>query len=62
MTYDQKFQFQFQVNFDKTKHLAESTIKQRELEREKLVTAERDKLEKERRDKDLEELKRADDL
>merc|ERR550532_1612566 len=50
------------VNFDKTKHLAESTIKQRELEREKLVTEERDKLEKERRDKNLEELKRADDL
>jgi len=50
------------VNFDKTKHLAESTIKQRELEREKLVTEERDKLEKERRDKNLEELKRAEDL
>ena len=50
------------MNFDKTKHLAESTIKQRELEREKLVTEERDKLEKERRDKNLEELKRAEDL
>merc|ERR1712223_1593755 len=46
------------VNFDKTKHLAESTIKQRELEREKLVPAERDKLEKERRSKELAELKR----
>ena len=52
----------FQVDFDKTKYLAESTIKRREEEREKLVQSEREKEEKERRDKDLEELKRADEM
>ena len=51
-----------QVDFDKTKYLAESTIKKREEEREKLVQSEREKEEKERRDRDLEELKRADEM
>ena len=50
------------MNFDKTKHLAESTIKRRAQEREKLVEEERDKEEKKRREKDLEELKRAEEL
>lgn len=56
------FQFDLQVDFDKTKYLAESTIKKREEEREKLVQSEREKEEKERRDRDLEELKRADEM
>ena len=51
-----------QVDFDKTKYLAESTIKKREEEREKLVQEEQEKDKKERRDKDLEELKRADEM
>ena len=38
-----------QVDFDKTKHLAESTIKKREKEREKLIQREREKEEAERR-------------
>jgi hypothetical protein len=50
------------VDFDKTKHLAESTLKRRGQEREKIVQEERDKEDKQRRDKDLEELKLAEDL
>ena len=51
-----------QVDFDKTKHLAESTIKKRKIEREKLVEKEREKEEAERKHKEIEEMKRADDL
>ena len=50
------------MDFDKTKHLAESTIKRRAQERERLVLEEREKEETERRQQDLEELKRADEL
>ena len=50
------------MDFDKTKHLAESTIKKRKIEREKLVEKEREKGESERRHKEIEEMKRADDL
>jgi len=50
------------VDFDKTQHLAESTLKRRAQERDKLVQEERDKEEKHRREKELEELKLADDL
>ncbi len=57
-----QFHFQFQVDFDKTKHLAESTIKKRQQEREKLIDKEREKEESERRRKELEELKRQDEL
>lgn len=51
-----------QVDFDKTKHLAESTIKKREKEREKLIQREREKEEAEKRKRQLDELKRADEL
>merc|ERR1712066_290262 len=51
-----------EVDFDKTKHLAESTIKKRKIEREKLVEKEREKEEAERKHKEIEEMKRADDL
>ena len=50
------------MDFDKTKHLAESTIKKRQQEREKLIDKEREKEESERRRKELEELKRQDEL
>ena len=50
------------MDFDKTKHLAESTIKRRTQEREKLVAEEREKEEADRRQKYLEEIKRAEDL
>jgi len=46
------------VDFDRTKHLAESTIKQRAQEREKLILQEREKEESEKKKKQLEELKR----
>jgi len=48
----------FQVDFDRTKHLAESTIKQRAQEREKLIRQEREREEAEKKKKELEELKR----
>ena len=51
-----------QVDFDKTKHLPDSTIKKRGQEREKLIDKEREKEESERRSKELAELKRQDDL
>ena len=47
-----------QVDFDRTKHLAESTIKQRAQEREKLIRQEREREEAEKKKKELEELKR----
>lgn len=52
----------FQIDFDKSKHLAESTIKRRNQVREKLVLKEREKDEAERRRQELEELKRSDEL
>ena len=50
------------VDFDKTKHLAESTIKKRSQEREKLVQKEREKEDALRRKTELEELKRSEEL
>jgi hypothetical protein len=49
----------FQVDFDKSKHLADSTIKQRALEREKIIKQEQEKEESERKRNELEEIKRA---
>ena len=51
-----------QVDFDKTKHLADSTIKKRQQEREKLIEKEREKEESEKRSKELAEMKRQDEL
>ena len=51
-----------QVDFDKTKHLADSTIKKRQMEREKLILKEREKEESEKKTRELEELKRQDEL
>lgn len=51
-----------QVDFDRTKHLAESTIKRRAQEREKLAQKEREIEETERRKKELQELKRSEEL
>ena len=48
----------FQVDFDRTKHLAESTIKKRTHVREKLIRQEREKEEAERKKLELEELRR----
>ena len=54
--------YALQVDFDKTKHLADATIKKRSQEREKLIDKEREKEEAERKRKELEEMKRADEL
>ena len=51
-----------QVDFDKTKHLSDSSIKKRGQEREKLIQKEREKEDAERRKRELEELKRSDEL
>ena len=50
------------MDFDKTKHLADSTIKKRSTEREKLIEKEREKEESERRRKEIAEMKRAEEL
>ena len=59
---DDIFVANIKVDFDKTKHLAESTMKKREKEREKLIQKEREKEEAEKRKRQLDELKRADEL
>ena len=56
------FSFVLKVDFDKSKHLADSTIKKRGNEREKLIEKERDKEESERRRKELEDMKRQQEL
>eukprot|EP00095_Tigriopus_kingsejongensis_P001020 maker-scaffold2058_size21661-snap-gene-0.8 protein:Tk01020 transcript:maker-scaffold2058_size21661-snap-gene-0.8-mRNA-1 annotation:"hypothetical protein HELRODRAFT_62550" len=50
------------VDFDRSKHLAESTIKRRAQERDKLVQKEREHDEMERREEELQELKRSEEL
>jgi len=47
------------VDFDKSKHLAESTIRKRSEERTKIAQQERERADKEKRQRDLDELKRA---
>merc|ERR1719317_663106 len=59
---DKSWVANIKVDFDKTKHLAESTIKKRSEERDKLAAQEREKEDAERRKRDLEELKRAQEL
>jgi arginine/serine-rich splicing factor 17 len=59
---DKSWVANIKVDFDKSKHLAESTIKKREKEREKLIQKEREKDEAEKRRSDLDELKRAGEL
>jgi len=46
------------VDFDKTKHLAESSTKQRKAERERIINEERDKERQEQRQKELEEMQK----
>lgn len=46
-----------QVDFDRTKHLSEYSIKKRNAEREKLEAADREKEEKLRRKREMEEMK-----
>lgn len=46
-----------QVDFDRTKHLSEYSIKKRNAEREKLEAADREKDEKLRRKREMEEMK-----
>ena len=62
MKYELTEHLSFQVDFDKTKHLADSTIKKRQMEREKLILKEREKEESEKKTRELEELKRQDEL
>lgn len=50
------------VDFEKTKHLAESTIKKREEERKLVAAKEREREDAERRKRDLDELKRSQEL
>merc|ERR1711976_935813 len=59
---DRSWVANIKVDFDKTKHLADSTIKKRQQEREKLIEKEREKEESEKRSKELAEMKRQDEL
>jgi len=59
---DRAWTADIEVDFDKTKHLADSTIKKRSTEREKLIEKEREKEESERRRKEIAEMKRAEEL
>ena len=45
------------VDFDKTKHLSEYSIKKRAVEREKLMSIQREREEKVRKHKELEDMK-----
>ena len=50
------------MDFDQSKHLAESTIKKRKEERERLVKEEVDKTEKEKKNAKLEQLKKKEQM
>lgn len=47
--------YSLQVEFDKSKHLSDASIRRRKLEREKLMTLERERDEKERAEEELRE-------
>lgn len=48
----------FQVDFDKTKHMSDSSVSQREFERKRLIAQENLAAEKQRRKEELEARKR----
>jgi arginine/serine-rich splicing factor 17 len=50
------------VDFDKTKHLAESSTKQRKAERERIINEEREKERQEKRQKEIEEMQKNQQL
>ena len=50
------------TDFDKSKHLAESTIKQRKVERERIVKEEREKEKIENNKKLLEEIQKSEQM
>lgn len=49
------------VDFDKTKHLSEKSIRKRKLEREKLEVAERERIEREKKEKEEEERRKKEE-
>jgi hypothetical protein len=53
--------FPSQVDFDRTKHLSEKSIRKRRLERERLVQLEREREERVRRDREEEERRREEE-
>lgn len=49
------------VDFDKTKHLSEKSIRKRRLEREKIEIAERERIEREKKEKEAEEKRKKEE-
>lgn len=56
-TEDRSWAANVKVDFDQSKHLADSTIKKRKVEREKIIQKERDKEKQELREKEMQEIK-----
>ena len=50
-----------QIDFDKTKHLSDKSIRKRRIEREKLIQLEREREERVRREREEEERKREEE-
>ena len=59
---DRAWTSNIKVDFDKTKHLSETMIKQRKAERERLIKEERDKEVEENRRKNIEEMQKSEKL
>ena len=53
--------FAAQVDFDKTKHLADKAIRKREEERQKLIQLEQEREERVRKEREAEEQRREDE-
>jgi len=56
-TEDRSWTANVKVDFDQSKHLADSTIKKRKVEREKIIQKEREKEKQELREKEMQEIK-----
>ena len=59
---DRAWTSNIKVDFDKTKHLAETTIKQRKKERERIIQEEQEKEFEENKRKNIEEMQHNDKL
>ena len=54
-------EFCLQVDFDRTKHLSDKSIRKRRLEREKLIQLEREREERVKREREEEERRREEE-
>jgi arginine/serine-rich splicing factor 17 len=61
IVFEVKLLFFLKVDFDKSKHLSEPSIRRRRIEREKLMAQEREREERERREQELQEQKKEEE-